>query len=216
MAQDIGTIFLNTKMIFNTKNQYMGTINPYLGINSILSFTPFTKNQTLRSLSAIYLIEITKKINNQWYPINKYKNKKADSWRIKAVPYINNQTAKFTFLEFNYELLGLEYIGNWICEKYELDKRQPTFNIFFSDGKPGIEDQDRPSLFKVKYLVEDRIKYAQIENPELENKIFGGNILSYINNIKNNKLVDKNKISNKNDKQIWLKEVNKLVKKYNL
>jgi hypothetical protein len=216
MAKNIENIFVNTNLIFNTKNEYMGTINPYLGINTILSFTQHTKNQILRPLSAIYYIEITKKVKGNWYPINKNIKSSPETFRIKATPFINNKPAKFTFLEFYYEKLGLDNISKWICELNGFSERDASFNIFINNGQPGIEEQDNPNLFKIKYLVEDRLKYLQKKHPELEKEIFNGNILNYVNNIKENKIFNKKMTINQKIKKSWLIKVNNLIKKYNI
>jgi len=216
IGQDMGSIFLNTKIIFNSNGEYMGTMNPYLGIDSVISCAKNTQYQIVESLSAFYMVEINKQINGEWHHIADCKKKKADKWRIEIKPIIKNKPKEFSLNKFNYELLGLVPLSDWVCKRYDYSAQAPSFNIIFIDGKPGIEEHDNPRLFKLRYLVEDRIKYGELNNPKLDKQLFGGSILDFIANVRNNKLFNKTRFATQEERNTWLTEVDKLIKKYNL
>lgn len=172
--------------------------------------------------------------------LNNSKQDKSWNWVIEVKPYnrIKKNTfepIKFSLEKYPSEAMTFYPISEEICNKYDLERLPPHFRPIFIDDKPAIEDTNYPPLFKVKYLVEDRIKYEiskkQKYNREddfdnigedIDNSINKANIPCWGNNCflgkdisERIKLVKKFRDKLPNSVE-WLKQVEELLKKYNL
>lgn len=216
IAQDVGNIFINTKIVINNNNQYIGTVNPYLGITSVLSCAKATEEYTLYPLSAFYVVQIKKNIGGKCYHISENKKKKVDAWKIELKPYVDAVPKKFKLYEYNFELYGLDYISKWICERYNISIEPHGFNPILINGQPAIVELENANLLTKTYLIEDRIKYGELNNPKLDKFCFSASVLENIDIVRKNKLLNKNITPDYKETGVWLSEADKLIMKYNL
>lgn len=202
IGDDLHLIFLNTHLLFNSRNEFLGGFNPYLGYN-LLHTSNMTKDVHDTILLALYFPKIIKLESKRW--------------KIEMIPHRKKGITKFSLIQLNTELFGLYTVSKWISEKYNVAIAETTsFNPIFIDKKPAIEEINKPNLFTIKYLVEDRIKYGEINNPQLDHLCLGESIIEYVNVVKKNKLLNPNRLPKKEEITRWLSEADKLVKKYNL
>lgn len=203
IGEDITNIVNNTHSIFNSKHKFVGHINPYLGIDSILTYEKATEDMVMGHLTRGFspIIDITER-----------------GWKINILPlkdphrtYTNirdcddlhyniiNDVNLYSLENLDNDMWILAGASNFICEKYgiEITEEHPSFNPLI-DQIPIIELHDH--LLVIKYSIQDRIESAK-ENPDLDKFILGQNAQDVF------ELIDL--ISMKEPNSNWVKAVKK-------
>lgn len=178
------------------------------------------------------------------------KDNKIKPWVIIMTPHKKNENTqifepiKFTLWEFPSEIITFYPISQEICKKYKLQALPSAFKPIFIENKPAIEVINYPMLFKIKFLIEDMIKYEEsvkqkseeeklwIEKLKEEDEKFRNlykdtsnifnesNIPGWGNNCFGKKVAEVigivKRSKNAKNNVDWIKQVEELIKKNNL
>jgi hypothetical protein len=160
ISSDMLQILINTHSIFTKKGDFLGCVNPYMSINSILTENN-PGNLMSYDLSKPYTVSV---VDNP------------TSWNIIIYPVKEGtENIDFYSLErFHWDLFILGHASDYISEKYHIQ-----VHTMEGSAKPEII-QNIPvithmiRLIVFQYAVIDRYHY-QKENPQLDTLVLGGN-----------------------------------------
>jgi len=192
VADDISNILYNTQSVFYKNGEWIGCINPYLGI-TVININGNIEECGMRPISKPFKPFLTKEKDGEtkitFYPMR-------DKKRMDL----------YSLPRFHQDGYSIYNACKWINEKYsiqggEFGLKQDTADLI--NGEPAIEKIE--GILHMKYLVSERIENAKIM-PELDKLVFTDDVNETIS-----KLIRSNKKEklNKYQKE-WITKVEKI------
>lgn len=177
-AKDMLLIILNTQKVLNSKNEIIGFVNPYLNINTFMSYggEPVIMRGMTRDFNVII-----KENPIGGYIISIFPNKLYDQ---NTNDYVGQDARFYSIKNFYQDLPILIESQRLIVLRHNIQihpniSYTPFIEEFENEKHAGIQQYD--GLFHIKYLIKDRIESIK-ENPNLDKIISGEmNILETIN-----------------------------------
>lgn len=157
----------NTNALISERSEFLGCVNPYLGIQSLL-----VENATKNGIS------YRSKEFNYFYEYSNHR----DQWHIVIFPTNENSNEQdsYSMKRFDYEMYIIGHANDFITNRYNLQIQtmNGSCNPEIFNDEPYITHFVR--LIVYRYRVKDRYLY-QLENPELDKRVLGGNEQTFWN-----------------------------------
>jgi hypothetical protein len=191
VAEDMALIVNNTHGISNTKNEFIGFINPYLNIDCIST----ADNQVVMCNQHSALIDRT--VSKTFIPTVFELTDPAisDTWQIILAPYKApeyNEVDLYSIDRLDNDMYMLAGASNFICNRYgiSIGNEKPIDAAIVKNDIPLIRHSDH--LIVHEYNVLNRLECAQ-NNPDLDKSVLGSGhytIFEFIDEVKRNKKHD--------------------------
>ena len=196
-CKELIEIFMNGQSFINEEGEYLGYGNPK--INKNVSFLTYGSVKKFHSkpLSKLFIPQIVgnKIIKGRWHIICK--------------PAGDN--SKYKIKQLHEDMFILWNIDKDLRERYGIGSGvEASADIKMIKGNPKLIRKE--NLMIIEYNVEERIKYKNIGN-KITDKIFGGSLSEQIGYIKTGKSLRKITKKEEQDKNNWIKAVDKLLEK---